>query len=107
MRYLYTSWHFCIPTYRLHGTRTVRCWCGTRTAADTSPRRFSPGVCAGCANALQSRLRGLRGGPSHGGPAPGLERPAAPGGGHVPGAPALCGGDAVSLWPVVYDTVWY
>src|SRR5262244_4221903 len=101
MRYLYTSWHFCIPTYRLHGTRTVRCWYDTRTAENTSPRRFSPGVCAGCATALRSRSRGLQAVPGHQGPAEGLQWPAALGGGRARGAPALCDNDVVWLWRVL------
>src|SRR5262249_40088484 len=84
---------------------TVRCWCGTRTARETSPHRSCPRVSAGSASALQSRLRGLRGGLEHGEPAPGPGRPAVPGGDHVRGAPALCGGDAVGLSRVVWRFV--
>src|SRR5262249_35599589 len=79
----------------------------TRTAGDTSYLRSCPAACVGCASALRSRPPALRRGPNPPGPAPGLERPAAPGGGLARGAPPLCGGDAVSLWSVVYDTVWY
>src|SRR5215471_11876848 len=111
MRYLYTSWHFCIPTYRLHGTRTVRCWYGTRTAADTSPRRFAPGACAGCANGLRFRLRGLQEAPAHRGPAGGPRRRVAPDGGRVQVARALCdnGGDGFSrgVWCLVCVETWY
>src|SRR5262245_30362292 len=98
MRYLYTSWHFCIPTYRLHGTRTVRCWYGTRTAGDTSSLRSSPTVSVGSVSGLQSRPPGLWGGASHRGPVPRPWQPAAPGGDHVRGAPALSGDDACGLW---------
>src|SRR5215831_4257219 len=105
MRYLYTSWHFCIPTYRLHGTRTVRCWCGSQTAGDTSYPRSCPIVSVGSASALQSRPRGLQAAPSHRGPAGGPQRRAAPGGDHVRGAPALCDNDVVWLWRVVWHLV--
>src|SRR5215831_19891938 len=107
MRYLYTSWHFCIPTYRLHGTRTIRCWYGTRRAEDTSTRRFSPGACVGCASALRSRPLGLRGEPSPPEPAPRPERRAAPGGGRVGGVQRRCGAGAVWLWRGVFDRLWH
>src|SRR5215831_7790109 len=105
MRYLYTSWHFCIPTYRLHGTRTVRCWYDNQTAEDTSPRRFSRGVCVGCANGLRARSRGRQVVPSHRGPAGEPRQPAVPGGGPARGAPARCDNGGVWLWCGVWRLV--
>src|SRR5215510_5870400 len=105
MRYLYTSWHFCIPTYRLHGTRTVRCWYGTRTAEDTSAPQSCPTVSVGCACALRSRPRGLLEAPGHRGPVEGPRRRVAPGGGRVRDAPARCDNDVVWLWRSVWRLV--
>src|SRR5262249_54534299 len=82
----------------VHGT--VRRSCGNRRGEDTSCQRFCPQAFFDSANALRSRLPSLRGGPSPGAPVPGPWQCAAPGGDHVPGAPALCGGDAVELSPV-------
>ena len=75
-------------------------WCDTQRAGETSPQRFCPTASVGSASGLRSRPPGLRGGPSHQGPAAGPRRRAAPGGGRARGAPALCDDDAVWLWRV-------
>src|SRR5215471_9685598 len=106
MRYLYTSWHFCIPTYRLHGTHTVRCWCDTQTGEDTSPQRSCPTASVDAVSGLRSRLRGLQAVPGHRGPAGGPRRRVAPGGGPARGARALCDNDAVWFWRVLLRIVW-
>src|SRR5437870_7624881 len=104
-----------IPTCRFHGARgfypspvrgTVLSWYGTRTAGGTSPRRFSPEACAGCASALRSRSRGLPEAPDHQEPAGGPRRRVAPGGSPARGARALCDNGAVWLWCVVVRLVW-
>jgi hypothetical protein len=85
---------------------TVRCWYGTRTAEDTSHRRFFPEACAGCANAPRSRSQGLQGVPDHQGTAPRLWLPATPERGRVGGVQRRYGGGVVWLWRGVFDRLW-
>jgi hypothetical protein len=66
-----------------------RCWCGTRTARETSLHRACPRASVGCASGPQSRPPSFREDPSHGERAPRPQRPAMPGGGPAPGAPGL------------------
>jgi hypothetical protein len=84
---------------------TGRCWYGTRTAEDTSLHRSRPTVSVGSASALRSRRPSFRGGPSPPKPVGGPQRPIAPGGSRARGAPALYGGDAVWLRPVLSHIV--
>src|SRR5262249_23471860 len=84
---------------------TARCWYGTRTAEDTSRQRFCSRASVDSVNALRSPLRGLQEAPSHGEPAPGLWRPAVPGGGRARGVPSLCDNGGVWLWGGVWHLV--